>query len=179
MFPVALSVQLFTFYHNRVHLATSKFPNPLSSNFIYFLKEIESLGGSQKYPGAHICSLAPPSPPTISHPLTQYIFVFCFSTRFEVPYRRNPHRDSLSDVLTNLSTYLFTNLRTYLRTCLLLHLRIPTPCEYPNRPNVQYAWGYLPLSGLHVMMYLDLIGRVAGNGNNKVMDLDPILLNGV
>ena len=41
-------------------------------------------------------------------------------------------------------------------------------------PNVQYTWGYLPLSGLHVMMYLDLIGRVAGNGNNKVMDLDPI-----
>ena len=23
------------------------------------------------------------------------------------------------------------------------------------------------------MMFLDLIGRVAGNGNNKVMDLDP------
>ena len=29
------------------------------------------------------------------------------------------------------------------------------------------------MQGLHVMMFLDLIGRVAGNGNNKVMDLDP------
>ena len=29
------------------------------------------------------------------------------------------------------------------------------------------------MPGLHVMMFLDLIGRVAGNGNNKVMDLDP------
>ena len=43
---------------------------------------------------------------------------------------------------------------------------------------MQYAWGYLPVPGRHVMMYLDLIGRVAGLGDNKVMDLDPPPLNG-
>ena len=57
--------------------------------------------------------------------------------------------------------------------------RISSSWEYHNRQNVQNAWGYLPVPGLHVMMFLDLIGRVAGNGNNKVMDLDPIPLNGV
>ena len=50
---------------------------------------------------------------------------------------------------------------------------------YHNCMNGQYASGYLPVPGLHVMMFLDLIGRVAGIGNNKVMDLDPTPLNGV
>ena len=133
--PVALSVQLFTFYHNRVHPATSKFSNPLFTNFISFLKKVECLGGSQKYPGANICSLAPPSP----YIPPSYPVYFCLLFLYTLRGTRSTdtHRDSLSDVLTNLFTYLFTNLRTYLRTCLLLLLRISTPCEYPNCPNVQ------------------------------------------
>ena len=108
MLPVALSVQLFTFYHNRVHVATSNVSNLLFNKIHRISLKIECLGGSQKCLGAIICSLAPPSP-TISRPFTQYIFVFCFSTRFEVPNRRPPIAiPSLTYLLTYPLTYLLT-----------------------------------------------------------------------
>ena len=36
-------------------------------------------------------------------------------------------------------------------------------CEHPSCLNARYAWWYLPVSGRHVMLCLDLIGRVAGD----------------
>ena len=63
------------------------------------------------------------------------------------------------------------------RKCLIP--RISFFWAYDNCQKVQYAWGYLPVPGRHVMMYLYLIGRVAGNGDNKVMELESPPLNGV
>ena len=62
---------------------------------------------------------------------------------------------------------------SFLITCLVFPaLRISSPWEYHKCQKVQYAWGYLPVPGRHVMMYLYLIGRVAGNGDNKEMELE-------
>ena len=53
------------------------------------------------------------------------------------------------------------------------------PLGVSQLPESAVRLGVFSGAGTHVMMFLDLIGRVAGNGNNKVLDLDPIPLNGV
>ena len=57
--------------------------------------------------------------------------------------------------------------------------RISSSWEYHNCQNVQNAWGYLPVPGLHVMMFLDLIGLGCGVWEQQSDGSRPAPLNGV